>query len=156
VEKDKITQQDKDSTLARIKGTTSIKDFADCDLVVEAVVENMDVKKKLFAELDKICPKHTILASNTSALSVIDMAMVTSKPDKVLALHFMNPVPIMKLLEVARTVLTSDEVVETGKKFGESLGKTVVIAQDTPGLIANRLLTSYQHVRFRCRHQRGY
>lgn len=143
VEKGKITQQDKDTTLSRIKGTTTIRDFSDCDLVIEAVIENMDLKKKLFAELDKICPKHAILASNTSALSVIDMAMVTTRPEKVLALHFMNPAPIMKLLEIGRTVLTSDETLEISLKFGQSLGKTVVVTRDTPGLIANRLLCGF-------------
>lgn len=143
VEKGKITQQDKDATLGRITGTTDTRNFQDCDLVIEAVVEKMDLKKKIFAELDKICPKHAILASNTSALSVIDIAMVTTKADKVLALHFMNPAPLMKLLEVGRTVLTSDETLEISRKFGESLGKTVVVTKDAPGLIANRLLTAF-------------
>ena len=143
VEKEKITQQDKDSTLARIKGTTDTRDFGDCDLVVEAAVENMELKKKIFAELDKVCPKHAILATNTSCLSIIDVAMVTSRPDKVLGLHFMNPVPIMKLLEVVRTIATSDETLETGKTFGKSLGKTIVTAKDTPGFIANYLEMPY-------------
>lgn len=143
VEKGKITQQDKDATLGRITGTTDTRNFQDCDLVIEAVVEKMDLKKKIFADLDKVCPKHAILASNTSALSVIDIAMVTTKADKVLALHFMNPAPLMKLLEVGRTVLTSDETLEISRKFGESLGKTVVVTKDAPGLIANRLLTAF-------------
>ena len=143
VEKQKMTQQDKDAAMARIKGTTSIKDFADCDLVIEAAVENMDLKKQLFAELDKIIPKHAILATNTSCLSIIDMAMATTRPDKVLGLHFMNPVPLMKLLEIVRTVATSDETLETGKIFGTSLGKTIVLAKDTPGFIVNFLLMPY-------------
>ncbi len=143
VEKEKITQQDKDSTLARIKGTTDTRDFGDCDLVVEAAVENMELKKKIFADLDKVCPQHAILATNTSCLSIIDVAMVTSRPDKVLGLHFMNPVPIMKLLEVVRTIATSDETLEIGKTFGKSLGKTIVIAKDTPGFIANYLEMPY-------------
>jgi len=143
VDKGKLSQQDKDSTLARIKGTTNTKDFSDCDLMIEAAVENMELKKKIFAELDKIFPKHAILASNTSALSVIDMAVVTTRPEKVLALHFMNPAPIMKLLEIGRTVLTDDETMETCIKFGESIGKTVVVTKDAPGLIANRLLTAF-------------
>jgi 3-hydroxybutyryl-CoA dehydrogenase len=143
VEKGKITQQDKDTTLGRIKGTTDTRDFQDCDLVIEAVVEKMDLKKKIFAELDKICPKHAILASNTSALSVIDIAVVTTRAEKVLALHFMNPAPLMKLLEIGRTVLTSDETLEISRRFGESLGKTVVVTKDAPGLIANRLLTAF-------------
>jgi len=143
VDKGRLSQQDKDSTLARIKGTTNTSDFSDCDLVIEAATENMDFKKKIFAELDKICPRHAILASNTSCLSIIDMAMMTSKPDKVLGLHFMNPVPIMKLLEIVKTIATSDETLEAGKDFGNSVGKTIVVAQDTPGFIANCLLMPY-------------
>jgi len=143
VEKGRLSQEDKDATLARIKGTTDTKDFNDCDLVIEAAIENMDLKKKIFADLDKVCPKHAILASNTSCLSIIDMAMETGRPDKVLGLHFMNPVPLMKLLEIVKTIATSEETLETGKTFGDSLGKTVVIAKDTPGFIVNRLLMPY-------------
>jgi 3-hydroxybutyryl-CoA dehydrogenase len=143
VDKGKITQQDKDATLNRIKGTTNIKDFSDCDVVIEAAIENLDLKIKVFAELDRICPKHAILATNTSCLSIIDMAMATTRPEKVLGLHFMNPVPIMKLLEIVKTIATSDETLETGKNFGESLGKTIVIAQDAPGFIVNRLLMPF-------------
>ena len=143
VQKERITQQDKDSTMARIKGTTDMKDFADCDLVVEAVVENIDLKKKIFAELDKVCRKDTILATNTSCLSIIDVAAATNRVDKVLGLHFMNPVPLMKLLEVVRTIATSDETLEIGKKFSESVGKTIVVAKDTPGFIANYLEMPY-------------
>ena len=139
VDKGKLSQQDKESTLSRIKGTTSTKDFSDCDLVIEAAVENMDLKKKIFVEVDKICPKHAILATNTSCLSIVDMAMATSRPDKVLGLHFWNPAPLMKLLEVVKTVTTSDETLETGKSFGESLGKTIIVAPDIPGFIINRL-----------------
>ena len=139
VDKERISQQDKESILARIKGTTNIQDFHDCDLVIEAAVENMDLKKKLFAEIDKICPKHTILATNTSCLSIIDMAMITSRPDKVLGLHFFNPVPVMTIVEIVKTIATNDETLETGKVFGKSLGKNIVIAQDTPGFIVNRL-----------------
>jgi len=143
VEREKITQQDKDATLARIKGTTDTRDFSDCDMVIEAAVENMDLKKKIFAELDKICPKHAILATNTSCLSIIDMAVATTRADKVLGLHFFNPVPIMRCLEIVRTIATSDETLETGKEFGKSVGKTVVIARDTPGFIVNGLLMPY-------------
>ena len=143
VDKGKISQQDKDTTLDRIKGTTNTKDFYDCDLIIEAAIENMELKKKIFAELDKICPKHAILATNTSCLSIIDMAMATSRPDKVLGLHFMNPAPIMKLLEIVKTIATSDETLEVSKDFGNSLGKTIVIAQDTPGFIVNRLMVPF-------------
>jgi 3-hydroxybutyryl-CoA dehydrogenase len=140
VQKEKITGQDKDVTLARIRGTTEIKDFVDCDMVIEAAIENLDLKKKIFGELDKACPAHAILATNTSCLSIVDMAVATNRPDKVLGLHFFNPVPVMKLLEIVRTVVTSEETLETGKSFGQSLGKTIVVAQDSPGFIVNRLM----------------
>ena len=143
VEKGKLAQQDKDATLGRIKGTTNTKDFSDCDLVIEAAIENMDLKKKVFAELDKICPKHAILGTNTSVLSIIDMAVVTKRPEKVLGLHFFNPAPVMRLLEIVKTIATSDETVEICKKFGKSLGKTTVIAPDKPGFIVNRLWIPY-------------
>ncbi|HEY55677.1 MAG TPA: 3-hydroxybutyryl-CoA dehydrogenase [Dehalococcoidia bacterium] len=139
VEKGKLAQADKDATVGRIKGTTSTRDFADCDLVIEAAIENLELKKKIFAELDGICPPHAILATNTSCLSIIDMAMATKRPDKVLGLHFFNPAPVMKLLEMVKTIATSDETVKLSQKFGESLGKTTVIAQDAPGFIVNRL-----------------
>ena len=143
VEKGRISPQDKESMLNRIKGTTNMEDFADCDLVIEAAVEDMGLKKKIFSELDKICPKDAILATNTSCLSIIDMAMVTSRPDKVLGLHFFNPVPIMKLLEIVKTIITSNETLKAGQAFGESLDKTIVTSQDTPGFIVNRLLVPY-------------
>jgi 3-hydroxybutyryl-CoA dehydrogenase len=139
VEKGKLSHEDKDAITSRLKGTISTKDFADCDLMIEAAIENLELKKKIFAELDGICKPDAILATNTSCLSIIDMAVVTKRPDKVLGLHFFNPAPIMKLLEIVKTIATSDEVVETSRKFGESLGKTNVIAQDAPGFIVNRL-----------------
>ena len=139
VNKERITQQSKDATMANIKGTTDMKDFADCDLVIEAAVENIDLKKKIFVELDKVCKEGAILGTNTSCLSIIDIAAVTKRPDRVLGLHFMNPVPLMKLIEIVRTIATSDETLEIGRKFGESVGKTVVIAKDSPGFIANYL-----------------
>jgi len=139
VEKGKLSQADKDAIMGRLKGTTSTKDFADCDLVIEAAIENLELKKKIFAELDGICSPNAILATNTSCLSIIEMAMATKRPDKVLGLHFFNPAPVMKLLEIVKTIATSDEVLETSQKFGESLGKTNVTAQDAPGFIVNRL-----------------
>jgi 3-hydroxybutyryl-CoA dehydrogenase len=140
VQKEKITQPDREATLTRIKGTTDTGQFADCDLVIEAAVENLDLKKQIFGEIDKICPEHTILATNTSCLSIMGMAVVTKRPDKVLGMHFFNPVPVMKLLEIVRTVATSEETLDTGKSFGQSLGKTIIIAQDSPGFIVNRLM----------------
>jgi 3-hydroxybutyryl-CoA dehydrogenase len=143
VEKGKLAQQDKESILSRIKGTTNTKDFAGCDLVIEAVTENMDLKKKIFAELDKVCPRYTVLATNTSVLPIIDIATVTTRPDKVLGLHFFNPAPVMKLVEVIKTIATSDETLGIGIEFVKSLEKTAVIAHDTPGFIVNRLLAPF-------------
>ena len=145
VKKGRVSQAEKEATLARIKGTTNTKDLGDCDLVIEAVIENLDLKKKIFAELDKICPKHTILATNTSCLSIIDMAQETTRPEKVLGMHFFNPVPLMKLLEIVRTIATSDETLEVGKEFGKSIGKTIIVAPDTPGFIVNRLLMPFMN-----------
>ena len=149
VKKSRISQEEKEATLARIKGTTNTKDFGDCDLVIEAVIENLDLKKKIFAELDKICPKHAILATNTSCLSIIDMATATARPEKVLGMHFFNPVPLMKLLEIVKTIATSDETLEIAKEFGKSIGKTTIVAPDTPGFIVNRLLLPFMLGAFR-------
>lgn len=140
VEKGKISEEDKAAALGRVKGTTNVRDFADCDLVIEVAVEELEVKKRVLAELDEICPKHAVLATNTSCLSIMEMAMATSRPEKVLGLHFFNPVPVMKLLEVVKTIATSEETLEIGRKFGETVGKTVVTAQDAPGFIVNRLM----------------
>lgn len=139
IERGKVTQQEKDSTLARIKGTTNTKDFHDCDLVIETAVENMDLKKKIFAELDKICHKHAILATNTSCLSIIDMAVMTSKPDKVLGIHFFNPAQLMRGLEIVKTIATSNETVEIIREFSKSIGKTAWVCKDTPGFLTSRL-----------------
>ena len=143
VSRGKATPEEMEETLARIQSTTRLEDFASCDLIVEAVTEDMALKKQIFAALDAICPPHTIIGSNTSCLCVTEMASVTQRGDRVLGLHFFNPVPVMKLLEMVRTILTSDETLETGRAFGESLGKTVVVAPDTPGFIASRLLIPY-------------
>ena len=143
VSRGKATRDEMDKALARIRGTTRLEDFAPCDLVVEAVTEDMKLKRQIFAALDGICPPHTILASNTSCLCVTEMASVTRRGDKVLGLHFFNPVSVMKLLEIVRTILTRDETLNTCRAFGESLGKTVVVAPDTPGFIVSRLLIPY-------------
>ncbi len=143
VERGKITQGDADAALGRISGTLSLDDFAACDFVVEAIVENMGEKKKVFSLLDRACPNHAILSSNTSSLSITEMASVTKRPDKVLGMHFFNPVPVMPLLEMVRTILVSEETFETARAFGQSLGKTVVVARDNPGFIVNLLLIPY-------------
>lgn len=143
VQKGKITDKDKAATLGRIKPSTKMQDLADRDLVVEAVFENLDMKKKVFTELDKVCQKDCILGSNTSCLSIIDLAVQTKRPEKVLGLHFFVPAQVMQLLEIVKTIATSEETIEIGKKWGASLGKTCVIAKDTPGFIVNALMNPY-------------
>lgn len=143
VEKKKMAAPEKDATLSRLKGTTRLEDFADCDIVIEAVVENMAEKRKVFSALDKICPKRAILASNTSCLSLIDMAMSTTRPGQFMGMHFFNPVPVMKLLELITTIRTSPETLEQCQAFSKSLGKEIVITRDNPGFIVNRLLLPY-------------
>ncbi len=143
VARGKASQEQCDEALARLHGTVSLADFGGCDLVVEAAVENMALKKEVFSELDGILPPHAILASNTSSLCVTEMASVTRRGDKVLGIHFFNPVPVMPLIEFVRTILTSDETMAIAHQFGASLGKTMVTAKDTPGFIVNRLLIPY-------------
>ena len=143
VNKGKLSAADRDAAQARIMGVTQLHDMHECDLVIEAITEKLDLKRKVFAELDAVTPPHTILASNTSSLAVTEMAAATKRPDRVLGLHFMQPVPVMPLLEMVRTVLTSDETFETARAFGESLGKTIVVSKDTPGFIVNLLLIPY-------------
>lgn len=146
VEKGKLSPEDKKSILSRIKGIVSATDFSgfsECDLVIEAVTEDLNVKKKVFTMLDSVCPDHAIFATNTSTLSVIDLARVTNRPDKVLGLHFFTPVPIMQLVEIVKTIATSDDTIKAGQKFAKSLGKTSIVAPDIPGLLANRLIASF-------------
>src|SRR6185436_2799885 len=129
--------------LANLKGTTALADLKDCDLVIEAVVENLDEKRKVFAELDKICGPATIFASNTSSISITAQAAATKRLDRFVGLHFMNPVPIMKLVEIVRPDGTSAETYAAVKAFAESLGKVTVTAKDTPGFIVNLILVPY-------------
>ena len=143
VARDKISQAQADQTMERIQGTLDLADLAACDLVIEAAVENMKLKKEIFSQLDQILPPHAILASNTSSLCITEMASVTQRGDKILGIHFFNPVPVMPLIEFVRTILTSDETMDTARHFGASLGKTMVTAKDTPGFIVNRLLIPY-------------
>ena len=143
VEKGRMNQADKEAALSRLKGSVDMNDFAECDLVIEAVIENMDLKHDIFSKLDKICPKEAILATNTYCLSIIDIARATSKPEKVLGVHFFNPATIMKLLELVRTVSTSDDTIETARKVGENFGKTIIEAKDTPGFVVNRLFIPF-------------
>jgi len=143
VSKGKATQEEMDAALARVKGTTDMADFAPCDLIIEAAIENMELKKKIFAELDGILRPEALIGSNTSSLCVVEMASATKRGDKVLGIHFFNPVPVMPLLELVRTILTSDETLAIAQEFGQSVGKTTVVAKDTPGFIVNRLLIPY-------------
>jgi len=143
VSKGKATQEEMDAALARIRGTTDPADFAPCDLVIEAAIENMELKKNIFAELDGILRPEVIIGSNTSSLCITEMASATKRGDKVLGIHFFNPVPVMPLLELVRTILTSDETLAIAREFGRSVGKTTVVAKDTPGFIVNRLLIPY-------------
>jgi 3-hydroxybutyryl-CoA dehydrogenase len=143
VKKEKITAEDKDEIMGRIRGTTDPQDFRDCDLIVEAIIESLELKKEVFKKLDEICPPHALLTSNTSSMTIVEMAAVTKRMDKVAGLHFFNPVPVMRLVEIVRTITTSDETVDALKTFSESLGKTVVMAKDTPGFVVNRLLIPY-------------
>jgi 3-hydroxybutyryl-CoA dehydrogenase len=143
VSRGKLTQEDMDAALARIEGTTDLTLLAGSDLAIEAVVENMALKKEVFATLDELCAPEVILASNTSSLCITEIASATGRPDRVLGLHFFNPVPVMPLLEIVRTFQTSEEVLAIANAFGESLGKTMVVAKDMPGFIVNRLLIPY-------------
>ena len=143
VEKGKLYAEEKDNALSRIIGTINTQDFSDCDLIIEAVIEKVEAKRKVFAELDKICTKDTILATNTSVLSIIEIAEATRRPDKVLGLHFFNPVPVMELVEAIKTIATSEDTLSVATKFVKSLGKTVIIAKDTPGFVVNRQLAPF-------------
>ena len=143
VEKGKRTPEERDAALARLAFTTRLEDLRDCDLIVEAVVEDLATKTELFRTLDALCPPRTAFASNTSSLCITEMAARTNRPDRVLGLHFFNPVPVMKLVEVVRGVLTSDETFERGMAFARSLGKEPVVCRDTTGFLVNRLLVPY-------------
>jgi 3-hydroxybutyryl-CoA dehydrogenase len=143
VAKGKLAAPAQDEVLSLLKPTTSLDAFADCQIVVEAIVENLDAKRELYTALDMICPPETIFASNTSSLTIIEMAAATQRPDRFAGLHFFNPVPVMKLVEVVRSIATSDATIATLKEFGAALGKTVVETRDTTGFVVNRLLVPY-------------
>ena len=143
VDKGKMSQEEKDTIVGRITGTIDVKGFAACDFIIEAVTEKLDVKKEVFAQLDKVCRKDIILSTNTSSMSIIDIAMVTGRPDKVAGMHFNNPAPVMRILEIVRSIATSEETLEECKAMGQALGKTIVVAPDVPGFIGARLATPY-------------
>jgi 3-hydroxybutyryl-CoA dehydrogenase len=140
VEKGKMESEGKDAILSRLTSSTNLKNAAAVDLVIEAAVENMEIKTRIFAELDEITPRHVILASNTSSLPITEIAAATKRPEKVIGMHFMNPVPVMKLVEVIRGLATADEVYQEVEKMAESLNKVPVEVNDFPGFVANRIL----------------
>lgn len=140
VEKERMTESDKEATMSRLKPSSMLEDAKDCDLVIEAVVENMDVKTSVFQQLDEITPKHAILASNTSSLPITEICAVTKRPEQVIGMHFMNPVPVMKLVEVIRGLQTSDETFTKIDEMAKQLNKTSVEVNDFPGFVANRVL----------------
>ncbi len=140
VEKGRKTAEEKAAILGRITGTLDLAAAAGCDLVVEAIIENLEIKLKLFRELDQICPAHAILASNTSSLPITQLASATKRPAQFIGMHFMNPVPVMKLVEIIRGIATSDETYAVIKALAEQMGKTTAVVNDFPGFISNRVL----------------
>ncbi|MFN3485891.1 MAG: 3-hydroxyacyl-CoA dehydrogenase family protein [Planctomycetota bacterium] len=143
VRRGKLTPEERDQTLGRIRGTTDLAELRDCDLVIEAVVENLDEKRRVFAELDRLAKPQAIFASNTSSIPIHRIAAATGRADRFLGLHFMNPVPLMKLVEIVRPDAVREEVYQVAKAFVESLGKVAVTARDTAGFIVNLLLVPY-------------
>ncbi len=143
VEKGKLEQADRDAALGRLSFVTQLAELARADIVIEAVTEDLELKRELFAELDRLCGPEAIFASNTSSLTIVDMAAATRRPERMVGLHFFNPVPVMKLVEVVRTIATSEEVFRAAFEFAKSLGKEPVVAKDTSGFLVNRLLVPY-------------
>jgi 3-hydroxybutyryl-CoA dehydrogenase len=140
VEKGQVEQSQRDAAVERLSLTTEVADLADCDLIVEAIVEELQPKRELFAELDRITAADAVLATNTSALSVTEIAAAATRPERVLGMHFFNPAPLLPLVEVIRTELTGDDPYETAFAFAEKLGKTPIRCNDTPGFVVNRVL----------------
>ncbi|HJR43391.1 MAG TPA: 3-hydroxybutyryl-CoA dehydrogenase [Gemmatimonadaceae bacterium] len=141
--KGKVTAEHRDAAMKNLVFTTQVSELRDCDIVIEAVVEDLEVKNAIWKELDLICPAHTIFASNTSSLTIAAMAAATSRPDRMAGLHFFNPVPVMKLVEVVKTVTTSDETFSRAFAFAKSLGKEPIAAKDNSGFVVNLLLVPY-------------
>ena len=143
VERKKVTPEDRDKTLANLSGTTDVADLAEADIVIEAIVENLEAKREMFGALDAVVRDDTVFASNTSSLCITEMASTTRRPDRFLGIHFFSPVPVMKLVEVIRGLATSDETYQQGMAFVKALGKQPITAPDRPGFIVNRLLIPY-------------
>ncbi len=153
VDKGKLEAAARDEILGRITMTTQLADLKDCDLIIEAVTENLDVKNEMFRELDGLCAPHTIFASNTSSLTIAAMAAATNRPHRFVGLHFFNPVPVMKLVEVVRSIATEPAAFRAAYDFAKSLGKTPIEAKDTSGFVVNRLLVPYMLDAIRCLEQ---
>jgi 3-hydroxybutyryl-CoA dehydrogenase len=140
VDKGKIKQEDKDAAMGRLNTTANLEDAAACELVIEAASENVEIKKDIFKKLDEICNENTIIASNTSSISITELAAATKRPDRVIGMHYFNPVPVMKLLEIIMGFDTSETALSTAKEVGEKMGKVAVVSKDKAGFIVNRLL----------------
>ena len=143
VDKEKLSAEERDAAWSRLSFTTAVSDLADCDLVIEAIVEELDAKNALFGELDELCGERTMFASNTSSLTITEMAASTSRADRFVGLHFFNPVPVMKLVEVVRTIATSDESFDRAYAFAKAVGKVPIAAKDNSGFVVNLLLVPY-------------
>ncbi|MFN8635922.1 MAG: 3-hydroxybutyryl-CoA dehydrogenase [Chloroflexota bacterium] len=143
VARGRLSAEDRDAARARLSGVTDLADLGGCDLVVEAVTENVEAKQAVFKALDGVCRPETILASNTSSIPIVDLASVTGRPDRAIGMHFMNPVPVMRLIELVRAITTSDETLAAARAFGEGLGKRVIVSKDRAGFIVNMLLVPY-------------
>ena len=143
VDRGKLDAEARDSAIANLSGTIDLDGLSECDLVVEAIIENLDEKKKLFGTLDKTVKEGALFASNTSSLTITEMSMATSRPDRFVGLHFFNPVPVMKLVEVVRTIVTSDETFDLAMEYSRSIGKQPIACRDNSGFIVNRLLVPY-------------
>ena len=143
VDKGKLAQSDADDLRRRIHGTTKVKDLSDCDIIIEAIIENLDIKRQLFAELDALCPTHTVFASNTSSIQIIEIATATRRPERFIGMHFFNPVPVMKLVEVVSTIQSSPEAAQIATDLAKSMGKTAIQAKDRAGFVVNLLLVPY-------------
>jgi 3-hydroxybutyryl-CoA dehydrogenase len=143
VEKGKLEEGERDATISRLSGTTRLEELNECDIVIEAVVEDLEIKNEMWRTLDSVCGPQTIFASNTSSLTIADMAAATDRPERMLGLHFFNPVPVMKLVEVVRTIATDQEVFSTAFDFARSLGKEPIACKDNSGFVVNLLLVPY-------------
>jgi 3-hydroxybutyryl-CoA dehydrogenase len=143
VRRGKLTDDERTAARERLRGVTAVDEVADSDLVIEAATENLQAKQEVFRALDAVCPPRTILASNTSSIPIISLASVTKRPERVLGMHFMNPVPVMRLIELVRAITTAEDVLDDARAFGESLGKRIIVSKDRAGFIVNMLLVPY-------------